>query len=39
MSKRSIVALTVVAAAGIALYFGGHHLWHALLQMHGYKPH
>jgi hypothetical protein len=39
MSKRSIVALTVVAAVGIVLFFGGHHLWHAFLDMHGYKPH
>lgn len=39
MSKRSIVALTIGAGVVLALYFGGYHLWNALLAMHGYKPH
>ena len=39
MSKRSIVALTVVAAVAVVLVFGGHLLWNALLVMHGHRPH
>jgi hypothetical protein len=38
MSKRSMVALAVVAAVGVVLFFGGHHVWHVLLDMHG-RPH
>jgi hypothetical protein len=39
MSKRSMVALTVVAAVAVVMVFGGHHLWNALLVMHGHHPH
>jgi len=39
MSKRSMVALTVVAALAVVLFFGGQHLWNALLVMHGHRSH
>ena len=39
MSKRSIVALTIVAVVAVGLFFGGHHLWNVLLVMHGHGPH
>jgi hypothetical protein len=30
------VALTVIAVFAVGLYFGGQHLWNALLMMHGH---
>jgi hypothetical protein len=39
MSRRSIVALTAIAVFAVALFFGGQHLWNALLVMHGQRPH
>jgi hypothetical protein len=39
MSRRSIVALTVIAVLAVGLFFGGQYLWNALLIMHGQRPH
>ena len=36
MSKRSMVALAVVAAVGVVLFFGAQHVWHVFLDMHGH---
>jgi hypothetical protein len=36
MSKRSIVALTVIAVLAVGLFFGGQHVWHVFLDMHGH---
>jgi hypothetical protein len=38
MSKRSIIALALVALLAVLLLAGGHHLWNALLVMHGVRP-
>jgi hypothetical protein len=38
MSRRGIVALTVLAVVAIGLFFGGQYLWTALLIMHGRRP-
>jgi len=38
MSRRSIVALIVLAVFAVGLFFGGQHLWNALLMMHGQRP-
>jgi hypothetical protein len=37
MSRRSIVALTVLAVVAVGLFFGGQHMWNALLIMHGHR--
>jgi hypothetical protein len=39
MSRRGIVALTVLAVVAIGLFLGGHYLWNALLIMHRHRPH
>ena len=44
MSKRSIITVSVIATfvvtvCGVAWHFHGHHLWNALLQLHGQQPH
>ncbi|HEX7795877.1 MAG TPA: hypothetical protein VF456_16060 [Vicinamibacterales bacterium] len=39
MSRRTIVALTVLAVVAVGLLFGSQQLWNALLLMHGHRPH
>jgi hypothetical protein len=39
MSRRGIVALTVLAIVAVGLFLGGHHLWKALVMMHGQRAH
>jgi hypothetical protein len=39
MSRRAIVALTVLAVVAVGLFLGGQYLWNALLMMHGHGLH